>query len=124
MEVWFNQANKKIKKAICTGHVKAIQGPNVSFADKMIYEGETQLLTMIGRPEDHVDAGATVKDKACFNKWANKPNDLKKPLQSKKEGILRLLEAKNLVKVYGGRRVVDGLKHHCRPFGNSGAFRA
>jgi len=51
MEIWFNQATKKIKKAICTGHVKAIQGPDVSYADKMIYEGETQLLTMIGRPK-------------------------------------------------------------------------
>ncbi len=51
MEMWFNQATKKIKKAICTGHVKAIQGPDVSFADKMIYEGDTQLLTMIGRPK-------------------------------------------------------------------------
>jgi len=51
MEIWFSQATKKIKKAICTGHVKAIQGPDVSYADKMIYEGETQVLTMIGRPK-------------------------------------------------------------------------
>lgn len=58
MEVWFNQATKKIKKAICTGHVVAIQGPNVSYADKMIYEGETQLLTMIGRPKIVFDTGS------------------------------------------------------------------
>jgi len=51
MEVWFNQATKKIKKTICTGHVIAIQGPDISNADKMIYEGDTQLLTMIGRPK-------------------------------------------------------------------------
>ena len=51
MEVWFNQATKKIKKAICTGHVVAIQGKDISYADKMIYDGQTQLLTMIGRPK-------------------------------------------------------------------------
>jgi len=51
MEIWFDQATKKIKKAVCTGHVKAIQGPDVSFADKMIYEGTSEVLTMIGRPK-------------------------------------------------------------------------
>ncbi len=59
MEIWFNQATKKIKKAICTGHVKAIQGPDVSFADQMIYDGETQMLTMIGRPKIVFDTGST-----------------------------------------------------------------
>src|SRR5208282_3768644 len=39
MEIWFNQATKKIKTAICTGHVVAIQGPDISHADKMIYDG-------------------------------------------------------------------------------------
>jgi len=58
MEVWFNQATKKIKKAVCTGHVKAVQGPNISFADKMTYEGESQILTMVGRPKIVFDAGA------------------------------------------------------------------
>jgi LPS export ABC transporter protein LptC len=57
MEIWFNQATKKIKKALCTGHVKAVQGPNVSFADQMIYDGESQVLTMIGRPKIIFDAG-------------------------------------------------------------------
>ena len=51
MEIWFNQATKKIKKAICTGHAKAIQGPDVSYSDKMVYDGVTQVLTMIGRPK-------------------------------------------------------------------------
>lgn len=58
MEIWFNQLTKKVKKAICTGHVKAIQGPNVSYADKMIYDGDTQLLTMIGRPKIVFDTGS------------------------------------------------------------------
>ena len=51
MEIWFDQATKKIKKAICTGHAKAIQGPDISFADQMVYNGVTQVLTMIGRPK-------------------------------------------------------------------------
>ena len=65
MEIWFNQATKKIKKAICTGHAKAIQGADISFADKMIYDGETQLLTMIGRPKIIFVTGGT-KGKGMF----------------------------------------------------------
>ncbi|MDE2027209.1 MAG: LPS export ABC transporter periplasmic protein LptC [Candidatus Omnitrophica bacterium] len=59
MEIWMDQATKKIKKAICTGHVKVVQGPNVSYANKMIYEGDTQMLTMIGRPKIVFDTGST-----------------------------------------------------------------
>jgi len=59
MEIWFDQASKHIKKAICTGHVKAIQGPNVSYSDQMIYMGDTQVLTMIGRPKIVFDTGST-----------------------------------------------------------------
>jgi len=59
MEIWFNQATKHINKAICTGHVKVIQGPNVSYADQMVYEGATQLLTMTGRPKIVFDTGST-----------------------------------------------------------------
>ena len=51
MEIWFNQTTKKVKKAICTGHAKAIQGPDVSYADQMVYDGATQILTMTGRPK-------------------------------------------------------------------------
>jgi len=66
MEIWFNQETKKIKKAICTGHVKVIQGPNVSFADQMVYEGDTQILTMTGRPKIVFDTGST-KGKGMFH---------------------------------------------------------
>ena len=59
MEIWFNQATKKIKKAICTGHVKVIQGPDVSYADQMVYDGETQVLTMTGRPKIVFETGGT-----------------------------------------------------------------
>jgi len=59
MEIWFNAATKHIKKAICTGNVKVIQGPDVSYADQMVYEGDTQVLTMTGRPKIVFDTGST-----------------------------------------------------------------
>ncbi len=62
MQIWFNSATHKIKKAVCLGHVKAIQGPDVSYADKMIYQGDTQVLTMIGRPKIVFDTGSTKGD--------------------------------------------------------------
>jgi LPS export ABC transporter protein LptC len=71
MEMWFNQTTKKIKEAICTGHAQAIQGPDISYADKMVYNGQTQVLTMIGRPKIVFDAGAA--------KEAKKGSGLPKP---------------------------------------------
>jgi LPS export ABC transporter protein LptC len=59
MEIWFNQATKHIKKAVCTGHVKVIQGTNISYADVMTYDGATQVLTMTGRPKIVFDTGST-----------------------------------------------------------------
>jgi len=59
MEIWFDQATKHIKKAVCTGHVKVVQGPNVSYADQMTYLGDTQVLTMVGRPKIIFDTGST-----------------------------------------------------------------
>jgi LPS export ABC transporter protein LptC len=59
MEIWLDAATKRIKKAVCTGHVKAIQGPNVSYADLMVYDGITQILTMTGRPKIVFDTGST-----------------------------------------------------------------
>ena len=66
MEIWFNQTTKKVQKSICSGHAQAIQGPNVSFADKMVYDGQTQVLTMIGRPKIIFDA-TTAKGSGMFN---------------------------------------------------------
>jgi LPS export ABC transporter protein LptC len=51
MTVYFDDKNKKIRKVICTGHVKAIQGVNASYADEMVYDGDGQQLTMTGRPK-------------------------------------------------------------------------
>lgn len=58
MEIWFDEATKHIKKAICTGHAKAIQGSDISYADQMVYDGQTQILTMTGRPKIIFDAGS------------------------------------------------------------------
>lgn len=57
MEVWFDEKNKKIKKLLCTGNVKVVQGESASYADEMVYEGENQTLTMTGRPKIVFDTG-------------------------------------------------------------------
>jgi len=75
MEIWFDQSNKKIKKAICSGHAKAIQGLSVSFADKMIYEGSTEVLTMIGRPKIIFDTAGAKMNNAFKKKDKNKNKD-------------------------------------------------
>ncbi len=65
MEVWFDDKNKKIKKAICKGHVKVVQGDNASYADEMIYSGEDEKLTMTGRPRIVFDT-ASAKGEGLF----------------------------------------------------------
>ncbi len=62
MEAWFDDKNKKIKKLICTGNVKVIQGDNASYAEQMVYNGLDQTLTMTGRPKlvfETADAGGS-----------------------------------------------------------------
>ena len=51
MDIWFDDKNKKIKKVICKGHVKAVQGNSSSYADEMVYTGNDELLVMKGRPK-------------------------------------------------------------------------
>jgi len=68
MEIWIDDKTKHIKKAICTGHVKVVQGPNVSYADQMVYDGLTQVLTMTGRP------------KIVFNTGSAKGNGMFQPI--------------------------------------------
>ena len=51
MEAWFDEKNKRIKKLVCTGNVKVVQGDNASYAEQMVYNGEDQTLTMTGRPK-------------------------------------------------------------------------
>jgi LPS export ABC transporter protein LptC/lipopolysaccharide transport protein LptA len=60
MEVYFDQKAKGIKKLICTGNVSVHQGENVSYADKLIYDGATQKMTLSGSPKlifDMTDQG-------------------------------------------------------------------
>ena len=57
MQVWFDDKNKKIKKVICSGSVKVIQGNNVSYADEMVYNGADETLVMTGRPKLVFDTG-------------------------------------------------------------------
>jgi LPS export ABC transporter protein LptC len=59
MDVWFDDKNKKIKKVVCKGHVKAVQGTNETYADEMVYTGEDEQLTMTGRPKIVFDTGST-----------------------------------------------------------------
>ena len=57
MEIWFDDKKKTIKKAVCTGNVKVVQGESASYADEMLYNGEDQTLTMNGRPKIVFDTG-------------------------------------------------------------------
>jgi LPS export ABC transporter protein LptC/lipopolysaccharide transport protein LptA len=60
MEVYFDQKAKGIKKLICTGNVSVHQGENVSYAEKLVYDGATQKMTLSGSPKlifDMTDQG-------------------------------------------------------------------
>ncbi len=67
MDVWFDDKTKTIKKMICKGHVKVVQGNSASFADEMIYTGSDQLLVMKGRPKIIFDTAET-KGSGIFQK--------------------------------------------------------
>lgn len=67
MEVWFDDKNKKIKKVLCTGNVSAVQGNNASYADEMVYDGDTETLLMNGRPKLVFDTGDN-QGKGMFQK--------------------------------------------------------
>ena len=51
MELYFDQDQKQIKELVCIGHVVITRGANQSFADKMVYTGADQKLTLSGRPK-------------------------------------------------------------------------
>lgn len=59
MDVWFDDKNKKIKKVICKGNVKAVQGGNATYAEEMVYTGDDQQLIMTGRPKIVFDTGSS-----------------------------------------------------------------
>ncbi len=70
MDIWFDDKNKKIKKVICKGHVKAVQGNSASYADEMVYTGNDELLVMKGRPKIVFDT-AEAKGGGMFQKLGN-----------------------------------------------------
>jgi LPS export ABC transporter protein LptC/lipopolysaccharide transport protein LptA len=51
MEVYFDQKAKSIKKLVCTGNVSIHQGGNVSYAEKLVYDGLTQKMVLSGSPK-------------------------------------------------------------------------
>ncbi len=51
MEVFFDPVTNKIKEAVCTGHVQILQGGNITYSDKAVYNGTDQTLTLVGRPK-------------------------------------------------------------------------
>lgn len=67
MDVWFDDKNKKIKKVVCKGHVKAVQGNSASYAEEMVYTGSDELLIMKGRPKIVFDT-ADAKGEGMFQK--------------------------------------------------------
>jgi len=51
MEIYFDKDMSGIKKMICLGNVVINQGENKSYAEKAVYDAETQKLTLSGRPK-------------------------------------------------------------------------
>lgn len=57
MEVFFDPVTNKIKEAVCTGNVQILQGGNVTFSEKAVYNGTDQTLTLVGRPKLIMETG-------------------------------------------------------------------
>ena len=51
LEVHFDQKASQIKEMICLGNVQILQGDNQTFADKAVYTGVDQRLTLTGHPK-------------------------------------------------------------------------
>ena len=51
MEIYFNIETQMIKKMICYGNVVIIQGENITYSDKAVYNAEDQKLTLLGKPK-------------------------------------------------------------------------
>ena len=51
MEIKFDEEMKQIDKMICIGNVEIVQGNNKTLAEKAVYDGKTQKLTLLGRPK-------------------------------------------------------------------------
>lgn len=51
MEVYFDQQAKGIKKLVCIGNVSVHQGENISYSEQLVYDAETQKMTLSGKPK-------------------------------------------------------------------------
>jgi LPS export ABC transporter protein LptC/lipopolysaccharide transport protein LptA len=51
IEIYFDQTVNQIREIICLGNVEIVQGANKTFADKAIYNAETQQISLFGRPK-------------------------------------------------------------------------
>ena len=51
MEIYFDEEKKTIQKLICIGHVVVVRGENQTYAKKMVYNAETQKMTLSGKPK-------------------------------------------------------------------------
>lgn len=51
VEVYFDQDQSKIKKMVCIGNVKIVQGENVSYSEMATYYGDEQRMVLTGRPK-------------------------------------------------------------------------
>ncbi len=51
MEIYFNQKEGVMKALIATGHVVVVRGENETYAEKMVYDKETEKMTLSGRPK-------------------------------------------------------------------------
>ncbi|MFH0752931.1 MAG: LPS export ABC transporter periplasmic protein LptC [Candidatus Omnitrophota bacterium] len=57
MEVKFDQATRKIKEIVCTGHVEVHQGMNITYSESLIYKADEQRMIMTGKPKLLIDPG-------------------------------------------------------------------
>ncbi len=51
MEIYFNQEKGEMEKLICIGNVVVIRGENETYAQKMVYDKRTEVMTLSGRPK-------------------------------------------------------------------------
>lgn len=57
MDVYFNPQAKKIDKVVCIGNVVILQGGNITYADKAVYNAQEQKFILTGRPKLILETG-------------------------------------------------------------------
>lgn len=51
VEIYYDESMSQIREIICIGNVEIVQGENKTFADKAIYNAQTQRISLFGRPK-------------------------------------------------------------------------